>query len=420
MPTVEVRFSLSPARGSQGPPACRILALLAHLPQETVRAAIEGISAWMDAWDNLIAGLPESVAVWLRLWSSAVEATNAQQSAQEPSDLNIVARAADDHEPMDLDTLNTPAGKMVGAFLAACPKTVSPGERPFASNVELRKMRDAVASATGRSGLIAQHRMIEHLPWFLVADPDWASGHLIEPLRANTDEARALWGAVARQTHFTKVLKIIGEPMAERAVDFELGRETRRSLVFSLVIESLHAFHENHDPAVANARVQQMLRSLDDEVRAHAAEAVQRFVRDLSTKTEHVPEPPLAETLFREAVRPFLERVWPQERSLATPGVARAFAEAVDAVERFLVPFDCWSMSDYWLFGEEDGEAKLSQINDHPKADAFLRLLDRTIGTTESAIVPMDLGNALAQVRSVAPELAETQPFRRLGAFARR
>lgn len=77
-------------------------------------------------------------------------------------------------------------------------------------------------------------------------------------------------------------------------------------------------------------------------------------------------------------------------------------------------------MSDYGLFGEEDGEAKLSQINDHPKADAFLRLLDRTIGTTESAIIPMDLGNALAQVRSVAPELAKTQPFRRLGAFARR
>ncbi len=94
------------------------------------------------------------------------------------------------------------------------------------------------------------------------------------------------------------------------------------------------------------------------------------------------------------AARPFLERVWPQERSLATPGVARAFAdlpatcgeafaEAVDAIERFLVPFDCWSMSDYGLFGEEEGngEAKLSQINDQQKAEAFLRLLDRTIGT---------------------------------------
>jgi hypothetical protein len=410
--------------------AKRVLALLARLPQRTIDAAIEGISAWMDSWRTQMAVLPESVAVWFRIWPFAVEATNAQQPSQEAPDLNIVVRNADNRDPADLDTHNTPAGKLVGVFLAACP-TVKGGERPFNTNVELRDMRDAVVSATGRSGLIAHHRMIEALQWFLLADPDWANEHLVSPLRVNSDEALVLWRAVAHQTRFKEVLEIIGEMMAERSVDPRLGRETRRSLVFSLVIESLHAFREERNPAVPNARILQMLRSLDDEVRAHAAEAVQRFVRDLSSKTEKVPDLPLGETLFRQAVQPFLERVWPQERSLSTPGVARAFAdlpatcgqafaEAVNAIERFLVPFECWSLLDYGLYGKEGDEAKLSQIDDQPKAEAFLRLLDLTIGTAEGAVVPFDLGNALEQIRVVAPQFAETQSFRRLATLARR
>src|SRR5690606_8923645 len=113
-------------------------------------------------------------------------------------------------------------------------------------------------------------------------------------------------------------------------------------------------FREHRSPAVPNARIQQMLRSLDDEVRAYAAQTLQRFVTELSHKGEQDSNSPSAEVLFREAARPFLEQVWPQERALATPGVARAladlpaacgeaFAEAVNAIERFLVPFECWS-----------------------------------------------------------------------------
>jgi hypothetical protein len=137
------------------------------------------------------------------------------------------------------------------------------------------------------------------------------------------------------------------------------------------------------------------------------------------------------EELFRQAAGPFLDRVWPQERSLATPGISRAladlpascgeaFPEAVNAIERFLVPFDCWSMLDYGLFGETDGRAKLTNINTSDKAEAFLRLLDRTIGTTETAVIPHDLSDALSQIRQAAPDLESTFPFRRLATAARR
>jgi hypothetical protein len=87
------------------------------------------------------------------------------------------------------------------------------------------------------------------------ADRKWSLDQLLAPLRTNTSEALALWRAVARQTLFTDVLRVIGDLVAERAADGRLGRETRRSLVFSLVIESLHAFREGREPAVPAASV---------------------------------------------------------------------------------------------------------------------------------------------------------------------
>jgi hypothetical protein len=407
----------------------RVLMLLERLSEHTVTTAIEGIAAWLDTWKARIIELPSLIKVWLRLWPIAVDATNAQQSEDEPPDLNVVATAAGDREPMDLDTLNTPVGKLVGVFLEACP-TVSQGDRPFNSDKGLRLMRDAAISAEGRSGLIAKHRMIESVSWFLAADPEWTTNNLLNSLRSDAQEAVALWRAVARKTHFTKLLLIIGAAMVERAVDMRLGRETRRSLVLSLVVESLYALREGRDPAVPHARIQQMLRFLDDEVRGYAANVPQRFVSELTGQANPQSPSGSAEELFRSAVRPFLEQVWPQERSLVTPGVARAladlpavcgeaFAEAVDAIDRFLVPFECWSMLEYGLYGEDDGEPKLSRIDNPVKADAFLRLLDRTIGTAEGAIIPLDLAGALEQVRLVAPQLAETQRFRRLAALTR-
>jgi hypothetical protein len=410
--------------------SARVLSLLAKLPEATLRQAIDGISHWLSAWAKQIVGMPEALTVWLKLWPIAVEVTNARQSAEKESHLSTVLKTSDDSEPMALDTLNTPAGKLVGAFLHARPG-ISGNDRPFESDDALRMMRDLVITANGPSGLIARHRMIEHLPWFLRADKDWTNEHLITPLLADDSEALALWRAIARQTHFTDVLKIIGAPMAERAADPRLGRETRRSLVFTLVVECLHAFREQRAPAVPYPRIQQTIRLLDDEVRAYGAEAIPRFVRELSGSPGEEQLPSSVEELFRSAAKPFLQQVWPQERSLATPGVSKAladlpaaageaFAEALDTIERFLVPFECWSLLDYGLYGEENGRPKLSTIDSDEKAAALLQLLDLTIGTAEGSVIPDDLADALDRLRQVAPDLAASPRFRRLATAARR
>ncbi|MBY4606372.1 hypothetical protein K6M90_01615 [Rhizobium sp. 9T] len=59
----------------------------------------------------------------------------------------------------------------------------------------------------------------------------------------------------------------------------------------------------------------------------------------------------------------------------------------IRTIARFLVPFECWSMLDYGLYGENDGEGKLALIDDEAKANALLRLLDLTVGTSEGAVI---------------------------------
>ena len=406
----------------------RGLKALARLPNETVRLAIDGISHWLSTWGKRIIALPEGIDVWLSVWPLAVEATNAQQSAEDEADLNTQVRSGSDQEPQDLDTLNTPAGRLIGVFLAGCPD-LNDVASPFSASAILRTMRDQIMAATGRSSLIARHRMIQSLPYFLRADHDWADDYLLKPLLADHG---VLWRATARRIQPKEVLEIVGDVMTERAIDMRLGRDTRRSLVVSVVVEALRALHEQRDPAVPFVRVQQMLRSLDDEVRAYGADVVKQFVSSGSSQPSGSGTANSTEELFRSSAIPFLQRVWPQDRSLATPGVSKAFAdlpaaaqgafaEAVSAIERFLVPFDCWSLLDYGLFGGDEGDNKrLLLINDQSKAEALVKLLDLTIGTAEGAIIPYDLPDALDQIRSVAPGLADGKNFRRLATLARR
>ena len=409
----------------------RVLRLLTSLADTTWSAGIEGISHWLHSWRKQVIASPSGLPMWFRAWPMAVEATNARREVEEDAELTVSAQIADDdQQPKELDTLNTPSGKLVGVFLSACP-SLSRVPQPFVAGSRTSQMRDAVISSDGVSGLIARHQLVESLAYFLRADQQWTQEHLIAPMHKDDDSSLILWQAIAKQRHFTDVLKIIGDTMAKKAADQRLGRETRQRLVFSLVVESLHAFREARDPAVANSRIQQMLRTINDETRVAAANGIRQFVRELAKNDREDEPPPSRATLFRTAAAPFLQRVWPQERSLTTPSVSaalarlpatskEAFAEAVEVIERFLMPFDCWSMLDYGLYGNDDEGRKLSKIDDEAKARAFLRLLDLTVGTSENAAIPDDLADALKQIQSVAPALVKLPAFRRLSAAARR
>lgn len=406
----------------------RVLSLLTKLSGETIRQAIDGISNWLYVWEKQVIIIPEGLDVWLKLWPIAVEATNATQSEKDEH-VNAVMPSTDG-ETTDLEPLNTPVGKLLHVFLSSCP-TVSPGDQVFLDGTSRRVMRNAIEDTLGAAASIVKYRLIQEMPYFLAADKPWTLTNLISPLLADSAEARILWRAVARQHLSSEVMAILGKEMSKRAVDSRLGRDTQRSLVFRVTIEYLHALKDQRDPLIVPADIQQMIRSLDDEVRAYAAESVQRFISEVSRPHEGEPSPPSPEQLFRSVGAPFLDQVWPKERLLTTPGVSRAladlpstargaFAEAVATIEPFLVPFECWSMLDYGFFREGEDNPTLSIIDNHVKAVALLQLLNSTIGTSEGAIIPLDLSEALEQVRKVSRRSASTPIFRRLATAARR
>ena len=408
----------------------RVLSLLERLSEATLREGINGITHWFGVWNPLRVALPKGMRLWFKLWPIAVEATNALYGSETSVVRNLRSQTVG--EPRALNTLNDPAGRLVTAFLHACP-SLSETPRPFDGNDDLRHMRDELIAADGRAGLIARHRMIEFLHYFLRADRDWAKEHLMTPLRDDTEEAKILWCAVVEPTRTgggrvsSAVIQIIGDEMVRHATDARLGRETCRSLVFSLILECLFVFREGRAPVIAYAKIQQMLRLLDDQGLMHAVETAETFVYDLSRPSRNEGGISSAEELFRTAVVPFLKDVWPQEHSLITPVVSGAFARlpvatksefvnAVKSVERFLAPFRCWGLLAYGLNKEKVEEL----IDNHAKAEALLKLLDLTIGTTEGAVIPYDLGDALDQIRCVAPTLAQKREFRRLETATRR
>lgn len=150
--------------------AARVLALLVKLSDATLATAIEGICAWLNSWERQVVRLPKALPLWLRLWPLAVEATNGTEDEVEDSALLVIPHAdGDECEPEDLDTLNSTVGKLVGVFLTACPSLPS-GSQAFVEGSTERRMRDVVITGEGRSGLVARHRLIEGLPYFLRAD----------------------------------------------------------------------------------------------------------------------------------------------------------------------------------------------------------------------------------------------------------
>src|SRR5690606_21450705 len=100
--------------------AGRVLGLLNQLSDATLSSAIEGICAWLDAWEKHAVKLPLALPIWLRLWPVAVDATNRKSEENNDEELTVIADAKDnENDRHGIAALNTPAGKLTGFFFAA-------------------------------------------------------------------------------------------------------------------------------------------------------------------------------------------------------------------------------------------------------------------------------------------------------------
>ena len=91
----------------------------------------------------------------------------------------------------------------------------------------------------------------------------------------------------------------------------------------------------------------------------------------------------------------------------------------VETIERFLTPFDCWSLWDYGLYDRGTEDRELIDLTEPAEARALLTLLDLTIGSEEGAIVPRELDRALGKISLIEPKLAQDQRYLRLNSYVR-
>ena len=413
--------------------AAQVLSLMNRLSNATVEAAIDGVCYWLYMWSEFVIGSDLGRQVWLRAWPYAVKFTNSTEAGDDKNLSDTTIRmGTEDRSSEEINGFQLPVGKLLQVFLELV-RLVDEKRDPIDDASIFAQMRDCAIAAQGHSGLIVHCQFTRKLPEFLRLDPVWARRHLIKPLLVDDEKSILLWHAVASIWIDSEGLEIIGDEVAKRVVDSRLGKKARKNLVSCLVHEGLTALKDRREPTVPQVHISQILRAADDEIREHAALEIW-FFQDYEYKAGQ--ESNAARTSFLSAVKPFLERVWPQERSLATADVSHqfsclpavsggAFTEAVDEIERFLNPFDCSSMLSYGFhegdMSEQMGIPKLSEVvDDAPKALALLRLLDLTIGDTQNATIPEDLSVALDRIESEAPSSKSDPAFRRLAAAARR
>jgi hypothetical protein len=396
----------------------KLLELAIDLPDSTMRLAAGRMSSWLGEWPASAPEIALRAKLWLRLWPFAVEITNARKPADENRQI-MGDRQQPAEDQLALTALNTPVGYLMSAFLKMCPN-LSTAPKPFAKE-PLRTLREKAILATGPSRLQVLHHFLSHITYMRRADRSWTDENLLDRLRDGAD-GNEMWGAVAQNSVLTYgAMRRIGKRMAQVAMSSDLSVETRARLAERIVIRVLVDISENKKSAVALPDVQQMLRLGGDRVRSASGSAIGIFVEEPGDGTP--------EERFVAGAKPFLNEIWPKEKTLRSKSLADAladlpaksgsrFAEAVSAVAPFMVPFDCWSLWEFGLFGPGDPQEKtLRDLANAQDAEALLNLLDLSIGAEERATVPYDLDRALSQIAGTDPALERDLRFRRLSAL---
>lgn len=401
----------------------QVLTLLLNLPETVLEVVSDGLASWMADWAVTGTTNSEFAALWLRAWPFAVKQTNRRAKESDSKIEALVGDHADDHgEKLASAALNTPAGHLMSAFLRMCPN-LKAVPSPF-FNSPLGGMRRAAISAEGAARLQVLHRFLSSLEYMRRADEEWTNEYLLKPLNQASETEIEIWDAIARNPVLSsETMTTIGARMAEIAQGSALPIDARARLGERIVYRVLLDRNQSVMPSVSDATVQQMLRLGSDQLRSSCG-------RMLGVFLDSVDGGKGREARFEKVVRPFLETVWPKERTLASRGLSdalaglpaksgAAFAEAVRAIRGLLTPFDVWSLHEYSLYSGNIDAKNLRKLDGPAEAAALLELLDVTIGSEERAVRPFDLDRALVLIRSAAPKLVRDTRYARLSALVR-
>ena len=407
----------------------RVLTLIEQRPVEFVGHDISGLSVWFDHWKHLVTSTARGVLTALKFWRPACRDTDRSLLSD-----RLKWMLHDSHrrrywsaEQFESSVLNTSAGRIAGVLASGLTGTAIDDA---AISVQIR---DRLGGTPGLSGMIAKYCLALHLWNLWCKNRDWTQQNIIDPMLSGAEMDLTLWIAFVRASSGTAVkdiVEVLGDAMIQRTLDPRLDTRTRRALAVLVMRYFLFARWNGWEEKVSVNNTQQALRQSEAQVLSHVVHrALLGFLDHGPTHEASAKEADARAQRFRRAVGPVLEYVWPMERKLGRPILAKAmsqipgasgvaFADSVDAVRRFLYPFKIYTVRHYGFHGR--AETLREVVRSERDAGALLDLLDRTVGEGDEARMPFDGDEALARIRTVAPRLAKGPTFRRLEILQKR
>ena len=394
-----------------------ILDLLKELSDKIIPDIIEQISYFLSIYKKTIKTSRSRLDVWKLIWSHAI-------SIEE-----------DENRPIEI---------LIDIFVAICKLDSECENSNIFSNethtFQMRKCisKDITSEDNSQIHLIIQSCLIKEIGYLFTIDKDWAEQHLIKPLQDN-ESSPLLWidlKLTINNIYNPQLIEKIGTDVIIKKInDPKLGLEISKELAIQVIKISLNSFLNNESQPIFKASdIQQMLRTTTNEVRIYITGHLYKFVEKQTSEQKS------REEIFKYALVPFFDKIWPKEPSLSCekvseslarlPGVCgEKFADAVEIVKPYLQPFRCWSMLAYSLhYKSYEGVGKISFcqdrssdfINNEDKAKSLLKLLNLTIGSSENSTKPYHLSEVLEVISCQFPNLNTSQEFQRLLAATHR
>jgi hypothetical protein len=364
---------------------------------------------WLDATDELLKDFFGGVSLWQRLLPFSVQRENLQAAGDAARESDLTSAA-----------LNVPFGHLVSYFFRRCPTMSAQEQRSLPSPfVELLKPLE------GRARALLANRMATTANYFWLADRDWYTRFVLDPMLSNTPDGIALWEAFAKFGPVPGALlwHAIEESLISHIAHGRLSKEALRRLAEMTILVWSWTRAVDSEYTVDVSGLRSALGLTSEEVRAAAAwQFVQLLHREGGETKEEGPAEEGTARRWNNLGLGFFSEIWPLEPAVQSGGSAndfaripsrvgiQYFANAVQTVIPFLRAFEVWDIeTDFDLTKSSDGVVRA-----HPTET--LSLIAACVSDDQSHGI-YRLGRILSLIVEAKAELGRDPELRRLRRF---
>lgn len=304
----------------------------------------------------------------------------------------IIVRSRSTYE----HALNGPLGMCAEAILRAISAEKREEGTRIPAQFKLRLQELLGASGEGGDHVVAV--CTTELSWLMFIDPAWTQEHLISKFSYDHPKVEAAWsGLVYEQQILSQQVRLELKPLLIKAYPWleSLAWPHEQQSVPAQWLTWMCVFATDQAYGITQKEMRNALRAMSENTRNHVI-----FCLGMIGQSN--------ENGWRTLIIPFIEAVWPRERSYRTEASTQFWIRVLDdtqddfpavylAIKKFLVPFDGIGVP-FYRFSNGQGEQKPIACS-HPEATLDLM----------STVIPHSLNRLPYELPKILALIAETR-----------